>query len=591
MKFANLFKPQKTDAIKCPYCFKPFSNEDVCFLVPAAKPRTSLRTDTSTVQRVAVDAFDEYEQHDEDAEEKQETPNESNTIIDEQSNDASDSSLESLFRKRESDPKLEAFWRDIGGKEAYEKNAAFGNGIEWNSPLVTPENKGEMTTRGYETDSDGFVNRVHDKLSGKESYVRLCPHCHNVLPKQYGKYPVKFFSVVGVTSAGKTVYLNQLLGSMNRYLQQIGLTLLYPDEAAEELRSITSEDDVLPMATYADSLRPPLSFAVMDQAAQRYYTLVFYDIAGENCVRADRMRSYGPYIEHADGILMLIDPVQFPQLAAEIRIMNPGAATGGTVAYATDVLKAMYENFLLQNVDRKQRVLTPIAFTISKSDLLDPIIRQDPYYNGAFMLKPNVTVKYSTRKKRNMVDFGSISQVSGEILYLLSSRGENGFCEAVNKNFSHRQLFATSALGCRTHRVLSNKEPLVGNYIGATENEANRSKVVIHLTEENRRVLDAVEDKGGGLLCFDLREATLTEVEETPDWSKTARGKFYFSVDSTRGTLYQEYYYSQQENRAKGGAMLERAQAPVSRPNPRRVEEPLFWLLADMGLVPMDDKG
>lgn len=77
----------------------------------------------------------------------------------------------------------------------------------------------------YEMDSSGFVNRAVDAF-GVSSKVRICPYCHNVLPFEFGKYPVKYISVVGITSSGKTVYLSQLLRQIETFFVKAGLTVV-----------------------------------------------------------------------------------------------------------------------------------------------------------------------------------------------------------------------------------------------------------------------------------------------------------------------------------------------------------------------------
>ncbi|MFR2605771.1 MAG: hypothetical protein ACLTAX_11490 [Waltera sp.] len=51
-------------------------------------------------------------------------------------------------------------------------------------------------------DPEGFLYQVRDE-EGRDTKVRICPHCHNPLPFEYGKYPVKYIAVVGITELRK----------------------------------------------------------------------------------------------------------------------------------------------------------------------------------------------------------------------------------------------------------------------------------------------------------------------------------------------------------------------------------------------------
>ena len=158
----------------CPYCFRKVRHDEVCFLVPFSE---------EDLGGSILDTLSEEDQE---------------RIRQEQA-------LKQLFQKRTEDPILESFWKNVGGAAAYTSNPIFSENLQWNSPLVTPQNADEMTDSGYETDKDGFFCSVHDRLTHRESRARLCPHCHNVLPEEYGKYPASFIAIVGITSAGKTL--------------------------------------------------------------------------------------------------------------------------------------------------------------------------------------------------------------------------------------------------------------------------------------------------------------------------------------------------------------------------------------------------
>lgn len=89
--------------------------------------------------------------------------------------------------------------------------------------MLDPDANG-VGADGLVRDQDGFAIRVYDRYSDRATPVtRLCPHCHNPLPlPNYGKYPTIFISVVGITTCGKTVYLNQLLTRLAMAMQNTG---------------------------------------------------------------------------------------------------------------------------------------------------------------------------------------------------------------------------------------------------------------------------------------------------------------------------------------------------------------------------------
>ena len=93
------------------------------------------------------------------------------------------------------------------------------------------------------------------------------------------------------------------------------------------------------------------------------YTLVFYDIAGENCVKPRRMKKFGPFIENSDGIILIIDPGQF---MGEIQ----GADEEEQELYKPDkVIGAMCDAFVTSNNKNGQSNI-PLAVTLSKGDTM-----------------------------------------------------------------------------------------------------------------------------------------------------------------------------------------------------------------------------
>ena len=217
----------------------------------------------------------------------------------------------------------------------------------------------------FNTDADGFTNEAID-TEGVSTKIRICPHCHNKLPFEFGKYPIKYISVVGITSSGKTVFLSQLLSNIDDYLDTVGMTIAGLTQEVDDFvrKYRIRRGEKLPAGNATNVLTRPLPINVKINKTGQKATLVFYDIAGENCVNPEQMEKYGQFIRNADGIIMVVDPKQFPDLL----FLNDEEEMEDAY-HPNRVAKAMYESFGSSEFLGGE-CNTPLAATISKSDLL-----------------------------------------------------------------------------------------------------------------------------------------------------------------------------------------------------------------------------
>lgn len=318
-------KEKKFPLMKCPYCFYEFSHDKVCFK--------------------AMTAFDE-----EKLEEEKEKITDFYGGVETDEVPIIGAVMEKFVKKR--DGRYESFWKN------------YRNHIEdWeyrDYPVITPERADMMKDgSGYRADVDGFTNSVVDYFD-KESRVRLCPRCHNELPLGYGKHPVIFISVVGVKDSGKTVYLSQLMKNFGTIMARLGISAIKVGNGVDRYlrENRVARDELLPESTKDDCLSEPLIYTIIKE--EKKYTLVFYDIAGKNCVQAERMERYGPFVRKSDGLIWLLDPGQFIPM---------GRQGSEPLAEPGDVLSAMNNAFL--EADYKEGCsCRPLAVVFTKSDLL-----------------------------------------------------------------------------------------------------------------------------------------------------------------------------------------------------------------------------
>lgn len=309
--------------IRCPYCFRQFSHDKVCFKAKTIFTRQDIESmgdgmiwNQSTLSYGA------------------EIP---------------DQSVVKKFIEKE-DAEYKKFWELYPNSEP-----------EWeykNYPVITPESYEMMQNRNsYQIDADGFVHQVVDCF-GQESDIRICPQCHNELPEDYGKHEVQTIALVGITHCGKTVYLSYLMENFSKIMSWGGMGTMkmgrYVDQFLEENK--VERNEFLPQGTPPDRLSQPLFYRIKNE--RKTYTLVFYDIAGENCVTRDKMIKYGPFIRNAEGIILMLDPEQFLELRENVdcNVLEPEA-----------VLSAMYSAFLGSD-NIRGRSNKPLAVVFSKSD-------------------------------------------------------------------------------------------------------------------------------------------------------------------------------------------------------------------------------
>lgn len=194
-----------------------------------------------------------------------------------------------------------------GGYSEIEKKVL---GIEIDKVTCCVLNDEQIKSR--EVAGDGYVKSVTD-TRGKKTTKKICPHCHCLLPEKYGLHNVFFIACIGIHGSGKTVLLSESFKRMqNEFAKKAGVTI-WPHHSSQifvdEKKIAVGEP--LPKYTSTMSIKPPIIIEI-NNARKKTFTLVFYDMAGENCTNEDGMTRYGFFLKNVDGIMMLISPEQLP---------------------------------------------------------------------------------------------------------------------------------------------------------------------------------------------------------------------------------------------------------------------------------------
>lgn len=307
-----------------------------------------------------------------------------------------------------------------------------------------------------------FTREMRCADCGHESRKRLCPECHSDLPHTTGDYKNYIFAVIGAKEAGKSHYLavlidqikkrlgpsmNMLLEAMNddtiqRYRSEFYDPVFKDGRIIQATVSALADRKVQRPLVYSLTLTGKSLFG--GERIRDAVVLVFFDTAGEDLNDEDVMSTVNKYIYRSDGILLLIDPLQLPQVRARL---TSGAALPSVNTETADIMTRTTR--LVQkgrNLKVTDRITIPLAIAFSKFDAVKQLVDDQFQLNAAARHDGGF----------DMLDFQAIN---GEMMALLDEWGGQELVHQVRTRYAKYGFFGLSALGCNPHGT--NKIPRV----------------------------------------------------------------------------------------------------------------------------------
>jgi hypothetical protein len=242
--------------------------------------------------------------------------------------------------------------------------------------------------------ADGRQNSAACPRCGLPSIARVCPCCHSRLPVLFGKVPSRLIALVGAKQSGKTVFMTVLLHELKHDLGTRLDAAISP--ADDETQHRFDDDYEKPL--YRESLllpptpaaglrnRVPLVFRFTTDGSRRgwhgrlgraghgnprHTLLSFFDAAGEDLRSQQSVEQNLRYLAAADGIILLLDPLQMPGARA---LADPGTrlpAPAATDDLPATVLANITDLMLAQESRRPGApIRKPLAIVFSKMDSL-----------------------------------------------------------------------------------------------------------------------------------------------------------------------------------------------------------------------------
>lgn len=418
--------------IKCPYCFGDFHDNQVHF-------RSEKVVTEDELELIYPEIYDSFA----DFLAKYGRPDKKEII--------KKYKAAEFFLARISE-KYQSFWKTYGNniteqdpKDKYFKVKSYERKVidpsnEEHQKYLIKQGDGSFFIR----DKVGMVSKIqlHDNQT---CHRRVCPHCHNPLPEEYGRNEVKFISVIGVRRAGKTVFLSQLLRRMENVGAKVGLTISVMNPFTAKFISDNQIDVRLPLpqGTPPTVFLQPLFYDVeyLDSNNKRKQaTFILYDVAGE-VFEMDVVRDFAKFVEHSHGVIVLIDPKQ-------IELIGQGNFNDAKEENA-NVTTVFHSIRTIMNTGDEEKCKKPIAVCVSKTDSLGIKNALGPTLSNLLLKEVTAITHPETRLSLRKFNASEYNPIANELTGFFS-RFMGEINQLLNTRYQTYAYFGFSALGCET---------------------------------------------------------------------------------------------------------------------------------------------
>ncbi len=288
---------------------------------------------------------------------------------------------------------------------------------------------------------------------GAETFIRLCPHCHNVIPLELLKKRSYTISIIGARGSGKTNYITVLIHQMSKYAHRLGDLSFEPVEAGNDPEKRTSThykrnfEDVLFVSGKLASQtqiggresRIPLIYRLMAPGGKTI-NFVFYDTAGENFNDLTRVKANVKQLAASDATLFLLDTLQVREVKRRLGLPDDPQDLPFNAILSTIKNHFFSDN---QRAEREAHQRRPMALVFSKIDAV--LTRTDKFEDSL----PDMTIDNNSPYLQDKlgVSLRDMDSVHGQMAGALETWGEGQFLADINNFYHNYKYFGVSALG------------------------------------------------------------------------------------------------------------------------------------------------
>lgn len=281
--------------------------------------------------------------------------------------------------------------------------------------------------------------------------TRVCPACHSRLPVFFGKVRSRLIALVGAKETGKTVFMTVLVHElMHRVGDRLNVSITGADDST---RHRFSGDYEVPLYREARLLAPtttagldgrePLVFRFTTErrglfgrnAGAQHTLMSFFDTAGEDLTSQRSVEENVRYLAAADGIVLLLDPLQ---MRGARDLAAPGTrlpAAGSVDDDPVNVLERITDLIMAKDARKPTETIDkPLAVAFTKLDTLTHDLKET-----SPLRRPAPETPY--------FDEADSREVHAEIQRLLARWDGARIDQIAKHHFRRYRYFGLSALG------------------------------------------------------------------------------------------------------------------------------------------------
>lgn len=319
-------------------------------------------------------------------------------------------------------------------------------------PVVLDPGDFSESSKRYNRNVLTGLRDAYDNWTAK----RICPHCHNEIPKSAGHAPGTIISFVGASQAGKSVFMTSLIHALKTSTpRNFNIFCTAINHEMSKKFKLHYEDPLVEMGQLLDPTQMErqqepfiFTFSFADERMPEL-NIAFFDIAGEGMVDERYLEIYASHIRNSTGLMFMVDPLQFQALGRKIQLKNQLDYELHGAEEPVDVLGGLVDNYISKEAGSVSMI--PTAVVLTKTDLLEALKGDGEYISPSSHM-------FTNHIHRGFFDLAAFENINGEVDEFIGLVDPN-FRNALRRRFGELGFFAVSALGscpdAQTRRVAS----------------------------------------------------------------------------------------------------------------------------------------